>query len=53
MLTLLRFLNQMTLEIEEEKMAQYRREGIPYGEPEQDSARQVAKRLSVPLPWKE
>ena len=39
--------------IEEEKMAQYRREGIPYGGPEQDSARQVAKRLSVPLPWEE
>jgi LDH2 family malate/lactate/ureidoglycolate dehydrogenase len=39
--------------IEEEKMETYRREGIPYGEPEQNSAREVSARLEVPLPWEE
>ena len=37
--------------IEVEKMAQYRNDGIPYGEAEQESARQVSERLAVPLPW--
>ena len=39
--------------IEEEKTAEYRREGIPYGGPEQESARQVGARLQVALPWEE
>ena len=37
--------------IEVEKMAEYRNDGIPYGEAEQESARQVSERLAVPLPW--
>lgn len=39
--------------IEEEKMAAYRRAGIPYGEPEQQSAREVSQRLGVALPWQQ
>ena len=37
--------------IEEERFETYRREGIPYGETEQDAAREVSDRLGVPLPW--
>ena len=37
--------------IEEERMARYRREGIPYGEPEQKSARALQEHFGVPLPW--
>ena len=37
--------------IEAERFAQYRREGIPYGEGEQEQTRAVCARLHVPLPW--
>lgn len=37
--------------IEEERLQRHRREGIQYGEPEQESAREASKRLGVPLPW--
>ena len=37
--------------IEEEKTRSYRREGIPYGEPEQAAARALSERFGVPLPW--
>ena len=37
--------------IEEERFETYRREGIPYGEIEQKSARAVSARLQVPVPW--
>ena len=37
--------------IETERMEQHRREGIRYGEMEQESARGVSERLGVPLPW--
>lgn len=37
--------------IEEERFATYRREGIPYGVPEQETARAVSARLGVPRPW--
>ncbi len=37
--------------IEEERMAAYRSEGIPYGEIEQNAARDASQRLGVPLPW--
>jgi LDH2 family malate/lactate/ureidoglycolate dehydrogenase len=37
--------------IEEERFAQYRAEGIPYGEMEQEAAKQASARLGVPLPW--
>ncbi|NKB68369.1 MAG: hypothetical protein GKR89_15005 [Candidatus Latescibacteria bacterium] len=37
--------------IEEQKMALHRRQGIRYGEMEQEAARNVSKRLGVPLPW--
>jgi LDH2 family malate/lactate/ureidoglycolate dehydrogenase len=37
--------------IEVEKMALHRAEGIPYGEMEQETARQVSARLGVALPW--
>lgn len=37
--------------IEEQRFQLHRREGIRYGEPEQESAREVSRRLSVPLPW--
>ena len=33
------------------RLAAYRRDGIPYGELEQDEAREVSERLNVPLPW--
>ena len=32
-------------------MALHREEGIPYGEMEQESAREVGERLGVTLPW--
>jgi LDH2 family malate/lactate/ureidoglycolate dehydrogenase len=37
--------------IEEERLRQHRREGIRYGEMEQEAARQASQRLGVPLPW--
>jgi LDH2 family malate/lactate/ureidoglycolate dehydrogenase len=37
--------------LEEERLAQHRREGIRYGEREQEAARRVGQRLGVPLPW--
>jgi len=37
--------------IEEQLLQQHRREGVPYGDMEQDSAREVCDRLGVPLPW--
>ncbi len=37
--------------IEGERFQIHRREGIHYGEVEQDSARAVSQRLGVPLPW--
>jgi LDH2 family malate/lactate/ureidoglycolate dehydrogenase len=37
--------------IEEERMAYHRREGIRYGEMEQEAARAASQRLGVPLPW--
>ncbi|MDP6039530.1 MAG: Ldh family oxidoreductase [Candidatus Latescibacteria bacterium] len=37
--------------IEEENMARHREKGIRYGEMEQENAREVSERLSVPLPW--
>ncbi len=39
--------------IEVERTEQHRREGIRYGEAEQESARAVSERLGVPLPWDE
>ena len=39
--------------IEMERMEQHRREGIRYGEAEQEAARAVSERLGVPLPWDE
>jgi LDH2 family malate/lactate/ureidoglycolate dehydrogenase len=37
--------------IEEETLEHHRREGIRYGEMEQQSARRVSERLGVSLPW--
>ena len=37
--------------IEEERMARYRNEGIPYGRYEQGELEQIAPRLEVALPW--
>ena len=37
--------------IEEERFQAYRRDGIRYGEMEQDAARAVSQRLGVALPW--
>jgi LDH2 family malate/lactate/ureidoglycolate dehydrogenase len=37
--------------IEEERMREHRRDGIRYGEMEQESAQSVSQRLGVPLPW--
>lgn len=37
--------------VEEEIFAQHRRDGIRYGEMEQENARAVSARLGVPLPW--
>ena len=37
--------------IEEERVEMHRRDGIRYGEMEQESAREVSERLGVPLPW--
>jgi LDH2 family malate/lactate/ureidoglycolate dehydrogenase len=37
--------------VEEERLAQYRQEGIRYGEMEQNNAREASQRLGVPLPW--
>ena len=39
--------------IETERTEQHRRDGIRYGEMEQESARGVSQRLGVPLPWDE
>lgn len=39
--------------IEIEHAEQHRREGIRYGEMEQEAARVVSERLGVPLPWDE
>ena len=39
--------------IEEERMDRHRREGIRYGEIEQENARKVSGRLGVALPWDE
>ncbi|MDA0312740.1 MAG: Ldh family oxidoreductase [Planctomycetota bacterium] len=39
--------------VEEERMALHRAEGIRYGDREQESARELAARLDVPLPWDE
>ena len=39
--------------IETERTEQHCREGIRYGEMEQESARGVSERLGVPLPWDE
>ena len=39
--------------IETERTEHHRREGIRYGEMEQESARGVSERLGVPLPWDE
>lgn len=39
--------------IEQERVEQHRREGIRYGEMEQESARSASERLGVPLPWDE
>ena len=37
--------------IEEERLAAYRRDGIPYGKYEQEETQEVSERLGVPLPW--
>jgi LDH2 family malate/lactate/ureidoglycolate dehydrogenase len=37
--------------IEEERLQMHRRDGIRYGEPEQEGARAASQRLDVPLPW--
>ena len=37
--------------IEVERFEMHRRDGIRYGEMEQESAREVSERLGVPLPW--
>jgi LDH2 family malate/lactate/ureidoglycolate dehydrogenase len=39
--------------LEAERMAAYRRDGIPFGEREQASLRDLGKRLRLPLPWDE
>ena len=39
--------------IEAERMEIHRRDGIRYGEMEQESARAASERLGVPLPWDE
>ncbi|MCB9157804.1 MAG: Ldh family oxidoreductase [Caldilineaceae bacterium] len=39
--------------IEEERMVEYRRDGIHYGEMEQVATRAASARLGVPLPWDE
>mgnify|MGYP002640502879 CR=1 FL=1 len=37
--------------LEAERMVEYRREGIPYGDREQSGLREVSERLGVALPW--
>lgn len=37
--------------IEAERMAQHRRDGIPFGEEEQNAARHLHDHFGVPLPW--
>ena len=37
--------------VEEERFETYRRDGIPYGEMEQEKARAASDRLGVALPW--
>ena len=39
--------------VEAERFERYRREGIPFGPPEQESVRGAGARLGVPLPWDE
>ena len=39
--------------IEAERFEHYRREGIPFGEEEQERVRRVARRLGVELPFEE
>jgi len=36
---------------EDQRMAQYRREGIRFGEGEQNAARALHEHFGVPLPW--
>jgi LDH2 family malate/lactate/ureidoglycolate dehydrogenase len=37
--------------LEAERLERYRRDGVPYGQGEQEEARQVRQRLGVALPW--
>ena len=37
--------------IEEERMVEYRRDGIPFGDSEQSAMRGLCERLELPLPW--
>ena len=37
--------------IEEQRMALHRKQGIRFGEIEQDTVREMSERLDVPLPW--
>ena len=37
--------------LELERMKRYRREGIPYGEPEQEAARRAGEHFGVATPW--
>ena len=37
--------------IEEERLQQHRREGVRYGEMEQQAAREIGAQLGVALPW--
>lgn len=37
--------------IEEERLEKYRREGIHFGEPEQEAVRAAHQQFGVPLPW--
>lgn len=37
--------------IEAERFAQHRRDGIAFGDMEQDAVRAVSERLDIPLPW--
>lgn len=37
--------------LEAERLARYRRDGVPYGPGEQEDARQVGARMGVPVPW--
>jgi LDH2 family malate/lactate/ureidoglycolate dehydrogenase len=37
--------------VEEERMVEYRRDGIPFGEGEQSAMRELSERLDVAVPW--